>query len=114
MGHSVSVASQALRGFPENVRYQRGGVSFATLHVVGSNNDLAPWTGLGNTLATPAQVDEERARMRAAVANVRTAFHEARRHQLRGVVLQQQADMFDPCRTRRSRTTPLSGHWCRP
>ena len=96
MGRPVSVASQSARGFPENVRYRRGGVSFATLHVVGSNNDLAPWTGLGNTLATPAQVDEERARMRAALTNLRAAFHEARRHRLRGVVLQQQADLFDP------------------
>lgn len=95
-GAPVRVRSQAHRGVPENVRYQRGGLSFATLHVVGSNDDLAPWSGLGNTTATPEQVTEEAHRMRAAIANVRAAFQVARRHHLRGVVLQQQADMFDP------------------
>jgi len=96
LGRPVPVTSQASQGLPENVRYERAGLSFATLHVVGSNNDLAPWTGIGNTVATPAQVAEQRHRMAGAIANVRAAFHDARRHQLRGVVLQQQADMFDP------------------
>jgi hypothetical protein len=95
-GKPVPVRSQAERGIPENVRYVRAGVSFATLHVVGSNDDLAPWTGLGNTAATDEQVAEENARMAAAIANVHAAFRTARRHHLRAVVLQQQADMFDP------------------
>ena len=95
-GAPAQVRSQAHRGVPENVRYQRAGVSFATLHVVGSNNGLAPWDGLGLTEPTRRQVAEERHRMRAAIANVRAAFRVARRHHLRGVVLQQQADMFDP------------------
>ena len=63
------MASQADRGIPENVRWTRGHVSFAALHVVGSNDDLAPWTG--NTAATDAQLAEERNRMAAAVENVR-------------------------------------------
>ena len=67
--HAVAVRSQAVLGFPENVRYVHAGVSFATLHVVGSNDDLAPWSGLGNASPTKAQVREEKARMAAAVDN---------------------------------------------
>ena len=94
LGAPAPVTSQADRGIPENVRWTRGDVSFATLHIVGSNDDLAPWTG--NTAPTDAQNAEESSRMAAAIANVRAAFREARTHQLRGVVLMQQADMFDP------------------
>lgn len=91
----VTVTSQASSGFRENVRYVRAGVSFATLHVVGSNNDLKPWTGLGLTSATSAQKSEQTARMNATIANLRAAFATARTQSLRAVVLQQQADMFD-------------------
>jgi hypothetical protein len=49
MGRPVPVTSQAAHGVPEDVRWTRGGLSFATLHVVGSND--------------AAQVGEERARM---------------------------------------------------
>ena len=48
LGGPMRVTSQQGRGIPENVRWVRADVSFATLHVVGSNNDLAPWTGIGN------------------------------------------------------------------
>jgi hypothetical protein len=60
----------------------RGGLSFATLHVVGSNDDLAPWTGIGATTATGEQVEEERHRMVADILNVRAAFRQARTHRL--------------------------------
>jgi len=99
LGQDVPVTSQASRGFPENVRYTRAGVSFAALHVVGSNNDLAPWTGIGDTEPTQAQVTEEHRRMQAAIANVQAAFATARRDGDRAVVLQQQADMFDETTT---------------
>ncbi len=95
LGKPVAVRSQASRGLPENVRYTRAGVSFATLHVVGSNNDLAPWDGLGNAAPTPEQVSEERARMDASIANMREAFRQAKADGNRAVVLTQQADMFD-------------------
>jgi hypothetical protein len=42
------------------------------------------------------EVTEERHRMQAAIADVRAAFDRARAQHLRRVVLQQQADMFDP------------------
>ncbi len=96
LGGSMRVTSQQGRGFPENVRWVKADVSFATLHVVGSNNDLTPWTGIGETAPTAAQVKEQWRRMDAAIANVRAAFAEARRNGRRAVVLMQQADMFDP------------------
>ncbi len=95
LGQRVAVRSQESRGFPENVRYTRAGISFATLHVVGSNNDLAPWSGLGYTGPTAAQVAEERDRMDATIANMRSAFDHAKADHDRAVVLMQQADMFD-------------------
>ncbi|WP_344192480.1 metallophosphoesterase [Pedococcus aerophilus] len=92
----VSVPDAA---YPENVQLRRAGVSFATLHVVGSNNDLAPWTGLGQTAATPAQVAEERGRMAASIALLRQTFAQATQRHDRAVVVLQQADMFDPTYT---------------
>jgi len=95
LGADMAVTSQAAQGYPENVRWSRAGISFATLHVVGSDNDLAPWTGLGQTSPTQSQVSEERRRMAATIANLHEAFAAARADGSRTVVLQQQADMFD-------------------
>ena len=95
-GHRVAVRSQAALGVPENVRYSRAGVCFAALHVVGSNNDLAPWDGIGYTEPTPEQVAEEQHRMDATLEEVRSVFRSARAGDCDAVVLQQQADMFDP------------------
>jgi hypothetical protein len=90
--HSVAVQSQADRGFPENVSYQRSGVSFAAVHIVGSNNSLAPWTG--NTAPTPEQTAEVQKRTKAALDMINGAFDRARGQ--RTVALLMQADMFDP------------------
>ena len=95
----VRVASEAAAGFPENVQLRRQKVDFALLHVVGSNDDLQPWTGLGLTSPTPEQVAEEHARMANAIKVVRSAFATARQRHDRAVVLMQQADMFDPTYT---------------
>lgn len=92
----MTVSSQARQGLPENVVLRQQQVDFAVVHVVGSNNDLQPWTGVGNTAATPAQVAEERHRMSGAVAGVRQAFATARQKHDRAVALFLQADMFDP------------------
>ncbi|GAB3439822.1 hypothetical protein GCM10027517_13580 [Phycicoccus ginsengisoli] len=93
---AVSVADPA---FPENVSLRRDGVDFAALHVVGSNNDLQPWTGIRETSATPEQLAEERARMDASIALLRRTFAQARQRHDRAVVVLQQADMFDPTYT---------------
>lgn len=92
----MTVTSQTSAGFPENVSWRRQGVDFATLHVVGSNDDLYAWTGIGNTVATPEQVAEERARMNNAIALVKATFADARQRNARAVALFLQADMFDP------------------
>jgi len=92
--HSVPVQSQADLGLPENVRWQRAGVGFAAVHVVGSNDSLAPWTG--QTTATPEQTVEVLTRTAAALQEIRDAFADARHDRQRAVVLLLQADMFDP------------------
>ncbi|MDO5697070.1 MAG: esterase-like activity of phytase family protein [Dermatophilus congolensis] len=92
----MKVASQAGNGVPENVRWTRDGIQFATLHVVGSNDATQPWSGLGKTEATPEQVADQLARMSNAIAQVKQTFADARARNDRAVVLFQQADMFDP------------------
>jgi hypothetical protein len=92
--HPAALASQDDQGIPEDVRWERAGVSFAALHIVGSNNSLAPWTG--QTAPTPEQTAEVLARTSAVIAEIQTAFASARRHQDRAVTLLTQADMFDP------------------
>ncbi|MFM6847721.1 MAG: metallophosphoesterase [Terrabacter sp.] len=96
LGADMPVASQAAAGFAENVSFRRQGVDIATLHVVGSNDGLLPWPELGHTTPTPEQVAEEKARMDSAVAQVRSAFADARQRHDRAVALFLQADMFDP------------------
>ncbi len=93
------VASQVAAGFPENVQLRRAGIDFAVVHVVGSNDGLQPWTGLGNTTATPLQVAQEQARMANAIAVVRDTFAQASQRHDRAVMVLLQADMFDPTYT---------------
>ena len=96
---AVPVTSQAGRGFPENVRYHRAGVTFLAADVTGSNNGLQPWTGLGETEATPEQRAAVRDRVSADIDALHDAFAAARDRHDRGVVVMQQADMFDPTYT---------------
>lgn len=84
---------------PENVRWVRSRVALATLHVVGSDNGLAPWTG--NSAPTPAQQAEVDARIAASLDWIDETFDVAARDQLAGVVLVMQADTFP---------TPGAGH----
>lgn len=92
----MRVRSQAGDGFPENVNFRREGVSFGVVHVVGSNDDLQPWTGIGNSAPTAEQVAEEKARMDDAITVVRRAFHHAGHGGKGTVAIMMQADMFDP------------------
>lgn len=88
------VDSQADRGLPENVRWSLPGLELAALHVVGSDDDLAPWTG--RTAPTPEQTAEQAARSRGSQALVDEAFDRAERRRGSAVVLFCQADMFAP------------------
>jgi hypothetical protein len=92
--HPARVVSQTEQGYPEDVRYTRDRVSFAALHIVGSNNSLAPWTG--NTAPTPQQTAEVLGRTAAVIQSIRETFAQAREAHNRSVVLLTQADMFDP------------------
>ena len=95
----MHVDSQAKLGFPENVVYRQADVTFVAAHVTGSNNGLLPWTGLGYTAPTPDQEQAVADRTRANLRLLHEAFRDARRHRDRGVVVMQQADMFDPTYT---------------
>ena len=81
-------------GYPENVLWMQSKAVFATLHVVGSNNSLAPWTGLGLANPTPEQLAEVSARIDATIEWVDEAFDTAAANDARGVVLMMQADTF--------------------
>lgn len=96
LGATMPVKTQADLGLPENVRFTQNRVAFSVLNIQGSNNSLQPWTGLGETTATPEQLDEVEHRTDAVLALIRDTFAGAERRNDRAVVLMAQADMFDP------------------
>ncbi|WP_448002885.1 hypothetical protein [Agromyces bauzanensis] len=89
----VSVPDSAL---PENVTFGVQRVAFSVLNVQGSNNSLMPWTGLGMTEPSAAQLQEVAARTAADVAQLKRTFADAKATNARAVVVMTQADMFDP------------------
>ena len=97
--HPFRVKSQARRGFPENVVYRRAGLTFVAANVTGSNNGLQPWSGLGYTEPRAKQRRAVAKRIRADIDVLRSAFRKARSKHDRGVVVMQQADVFDPTYT---------------
>jgi hypothetical protein len=80
----------------ENVRWIESQVAFATLHVIGSNNGLAAWSGLGNAVPTTEQSAEVAARIGATIEWVDATFDAAEALELAGVVLFMQADTWSP------------------
>ena len=92
----VTVRTQAKsRGhtrFRENVAFRRADVVFATAHVVGSDNDREPWSGLPGGDRRAARRAEYRARDAADRAWIDSAFDRARASRARGVVLLMQAE----------------------
>jgi hypothetical protein len=91
-GHSLGqrtfpVESQAKDSqyakFRENLRWSIGGVTFATLHIVGSNDNLG---------RTPEMDAEYRERKAANLAWMRAAFTAAKADGSRGLVLMAQAN----------------------
>src|SRR5687768_3391137 len=74
----------AFAKFVENARWTHGGVVFATVHVVGSNNNHLP--------DVPGAVEEFRERDAANAAWVRAAFAEARQNNAPGLALFFQAE----------------------
>jgi hypothetical protein len=92
----AAVKSQASSGYPENVGYTHNDVAFAALNIPGSNNSMLPWSGLGYTEPTPEQIQEVTGRTAADIALIHSTFARAEADGNRAVVLQTQADMFDP------------------
>lgn len=78
-------AQKSFAPFSENRRWSHGKVRFATLHLVGSNNNLQP--GLPSSSEFPA-------REQANIAWLRETFAEARTHKDLAIVLAMQADTF--------------------
>ena len=81
--------------FVENRRWTANEVVFATVHVVGSNNDLVPWFGAAETPAQRAErLAEFEARLAATLAWLDRTFAYAAEEDARGVVLAMQANMW--------------------
>jgi hypothetical protein len=89
----MTVETQARPGapdFPEHQRWNRQGVFFTTLHVVGSRNGLEGFHG--RTTEDDLEVDR---RIAAAVEWLRGTFGEARRRNAVAVVVAFQANPWD-------------------
>lgn len=69
--------------FRENLRWTMGGITFVTLHIVGSNDNFG---------RTPEMDDEHRARKAANIAWIKQAFAEAKASSGRGLVILTQAN----------------------
>ena len=79
--------------YVENVRFERAGVVLASVHVVGSENDLEPWFGIAETGPQRAErLREFSARQAANLAWIDQAFDEAQRRNAPGVLLLMQAE----------------------
>jgi hypothetical protein len=74
-----------LANYRENVRWTAGGITFVTVHVVGSNN------GLGRTAEGDVEYAE---RNTANLAWLRQGFAHARASQSRAIMILQQAHIF--------------------
>ncbi len=76
--------------YPENARWERGDVTFATLHVVGSNNNRP-------TAANPAIGNEKeyQARNAANLEWLAETFDEAKKSKSPAVMLVMQANIFE-------------------
>lgn len=92
---SKPVRSQAAP-FVENVRWSQSRTVFATLHVVGSNNDLLPWFGAAETPQQQAlRLLEYETRLTADLDWLDETFDAAEAREAAAVVLAMQADTWD-------------------
>ncbi|MFT3857579.1 MAG: hypothetical protein QM742_08815 [Aquabacterium sp.] len=99
-GRKVRVQTQAWQAgheaFVENTMWPFGGALIGTVHVVGSNNDLAPWNQIdpGDTVNTPRadRLAEFQAREAANLAWIDRIFDEAERSRAAGVLIAMQAN----------------------
>jgi hypothetical protein len=99
MGASkMTVTSQATdpvaanRAYKENVRFTESDVVIATVHIVGSSNDLAAWSGLPGGDQKTTRMNEFTARRAANLAWIDAAFDTAIANSAPGVLLLLQAE----------------------
>jgi hypothetical protein len=86
----VQSAQAAYRGYPENRHWVIEGISFATIHMVGSNNNDQP--------ELPSS-SEFKSRNEANIAWMKTTFATARIKEYKAIVFAMQADTFyDPAK----------------
>lgn len=106
-GRAMPVTSQAgdpdHSAYRENVRFQRGGVTFATVHVVGSDNDLEPWDELPQGDMPETRLAEFRKRQAAGLDWVDETFDAAEEADSAGVLLMMQAEPVETAGFRRTR-----------
>ena len=92
----MAVDTQARRPgfeeFPENVLWSAHRVLFATVHIVGSQNGLAPFDPASRAVRTPADDAEVARRTAAALAWMDETFTRARTSGSPGVFLMMQAN----------------------
>jgi hypothetical protein len=81
--------------YRENVLFMRGGAVFATLHVVGSENDLAPWASLPGGDRPDLRLAEFNARKAAVLDWIDITFAVACFTNAPGVLLLMQAEPVD-------------------
>jgi hypothetical protein len=96
----IPVVSQAATSgfekYVENVRFVRNNIVFATVHVVGSNNNLAPWTGYdpndSTTNPRPDRIAEFEERQAASLNWINQTFDQAEATGAAGVFIAIQAN----------------------
>lgn len=119
-GRHMPVLTQALdarhRPYRENVLFHRNRVVFATVHVVGSNNDLDLWAQLPGGDRPDLRLAEFQARQAAALDWIDTAFATARHTHAAGVLLLMQAEPTDTpgFAAIRTRITALAASYGKP
>jgi hypothetical protein len=82
--------------YVENVIFERNNVVFSTIHVVGSNNNLAPWTGIdpNDSISTPREdrINEFKERLQATLNWLEYTFQYAKDNNTKAVFIMIQAN----------------------
>jgi hypothetical protein len=92
LGEKTIPLTRQSEEYPENARWTYGGVTFATLHVVGSNNNRPTTLPDGTTVGNQQEYE---ARNRANVAWLEETFDEAEASDSPAVMLVIQANPFE-------------------
>jgi hypothetical protein len=89
---TTQASDPAHAAYVENVRFTRSRVVFATVHAVGSENDLDPWSQLPGGDRPEERLAEFDARLAAALTWIDQAFDQAEQEDAAGVLLMMQAE----------------------